>query len=74
MLKEEILTVRANLGELLGTLNEEQTSLVRGVRSILLSLADMAGNMEDNLLVPEAPFSTLVDRPTIPGEYAMQGE
>ena len=46
MLKEEILTVRANLGELLGTLNEEQALLVGAVRSVLLSLADMAGNME----------------------------
>ncbi|MBQ9366268.1 MAG: hypothetical protein IJT83_00695 [Victivallales bacterium] len=74
MLKEELLTVRANLGELLGGLNDEQTELVRDVRNNLLNLADFAGNLEHSLEVPRAPFSMLMDRPALSGEWATRGE
>lgn len=55
MLKEELLSILAALGEVLGHVqNEEQAALLRVCRRNLLAAAKQAEILENTLSVPEA--------------------
>lgn len=59
MLKENLLSILAALGEVQGnTKNEEQAALVRGCRDNLRAAAEQAEALENNLAVVSVDWAT----------------